>query len=1361
MVHNIRLFPAEATSFTTMGIGSLYEAISCTVSEELNGEYKLEMEYPITGARFKDIKKGMIIVTKPNPHDDPQAFVIVDISITLDSTITINAEHISYNQTKYPVQNLDSRSYMYNQANKVIQQAEMDTIQQYAENGVRIFANTIENLKTWAVDTDILDVDYDSLTESLTGSQYKYRAELYAGQRMVFTDPAITQIVSDLSHLPRYVINNVVTPLINPEWVMEGGVKKGIEFTTPLNSQGKFQNGYLMWNRPTSGGREVDGKTYVKYKYKTMTLSYILNSLSEKLITPDGMVCPFKIQVGWQINVDSDPDINPDVDPDNLLEDMQIKEVQPLTLRNALVSKIAEKYQIEFKFDNFNTIVYGKKGRGRRFSETGYTIRYGKNLIDLEKKIGNSESDEYTKVYPYWYSSRLNAIKTLIDYTDSQGHHTNNSYGLHNFVPIVYEDGLTRPENIYIYDLSSEYNSNLAPSGDQMVEKTEWFIRRNDMNHSKTSYDVSFEDLSRYPEYGETMQKLYDIGIGDEVRVIVPSTGINDIRQCTKAVYNVILGKYTEISLGEPKYGITTAIVNQRIDAKQARIKNTEFSVAMSNAAAGVTTGYKGSAVLLLKNDPITEKDISVNGNPCEIVIASLNNGEKSIRDKDVSMWRWNYAGLSFIDGSSGNGGWNSNSPSDTSIAITNDGYINATRIRTGELIVGVNDPPIMKIVLDPNNPQRESFYLDVKASDNTQLIKVNSETKELILNATSITTGTLRVLDSEGTVRSVIPTVSNGEEQFYIDNNYIKLKNIDATNIVTGTLAVREVRSGGYTAATSAELFDNVTWPAEDHPNTYAKVSNETSITPTGIQNGRWYKSAATFEVVVDLGNYTWEEVGDAPHKYWRMTTQLPDIYTSYATTTVPSLYVYGYKTVAQTAWNSRSDYQCSLLPEGTGKRLVIDNPELRGKTAAYVKSYFTGTKVYYKVVSAAERLTYKWYPNDDYWYWTHFGTTYPNASTGLIDINTRIGSFYISGNALFQGLPGRESRFSENGVFLSTGIAAAYTIGTGVNVRGWCLGIGGKFGVTIEGNLYASNAYIQGRVDADEGYIGGWSIKESGLTALIKDTYSASARYSGLDTTNAEADIEFPLSGAAGSAYIDGNVRFYTGRSENSDYGQVTSLETYVTYAKNNAVISNLAITQDGGLISRKIAILDPTLKSASGGSIRGTYLIFSHKYLTESHIDTSTQRMTGTYAEWTHIIDNVTNTTSDANYKHDITDLTDKYNILFDRLRPVSYKYNNGTSGRDHTGFIAQEVHNAIIAAGLTEKNFAAIITSHEHNDDTGEDIEIMRLRRDEFVALNTWQIQKLKQKVPNPPDEDGVYLLQCSKVNGLETYSWIAM
>ena len=61
------LFSPKSTQFNTNGIGRLSDAISCTVTEERNGIYELELEYPIVGAHASELVNSAIIVPKPAP----------------------------------------------------------------------------------------------------------------------------------------------------------------------------------------------------------------------------------------------------------------------------------------------------------------------------------------------------------------------------------------------------------------------------------------------------------------------------------------------------------------------------------------------------------------------------------------------------------------------------------------------------------------------------------------------------------------------------------------------------------------------------------------------------------------------------------------------------------------------------------------------------------------------------------------------------------------------------------------------------------------------------------------------------------------------------------------------------------------------------------------------------------------------------------------------------------------------------------------------------------------------------------------------------------------------------------------------
>lgn len=104
------------------------------------------------------------------------------------------------------------------------------------------------------------------------------------------------------------------------------------------------------------------------------------------------------------------------------------------------------------------------------------------------------------------------------------------------------------------------------------------------------------------------------------------------------------------------------------------------------------------------------------------------------------------------------------------------------------------------------------------------------------------------------------------------------------------------------------------------------------------------------------------------------------------------------------------------------------------------------------------------------------------------------------------------------------------------------------------------------------------------------------------------------------------------------------------------------------------------------------------------------------------------NSTIQTSDIHEKHEIEELGSRYSTFFDTLKPVSFKMNNGTSGRKHIGFIANEVKASLDSLGIDSKDFAGYC---EWENSEGQ--ISCGLRYEEFIALSICEIQELKKKV----------------------------
>lgn len=105
-----------------------------------------------------------------------------------------------------------------------------------------------------------------------------------------------------------------------------------------------------------------------------------------------------------------------------------------------------------------------------------------------------------------------------------------------------------------------------------------------------------------------------------------------------------------------------------------------------------------------------------------------------------------------------------------------------------------------------------------------------------------------------------------------------------------------------------------------------------------------------------------------------------------------------------------------------------------------------------------------------------------------------------------------------------------------------------------------------------------------------------------------------------------------------------------------------------------------------------------------------------------------------TSDREKKECIVYGLYKLDGLLDKLEPCTCKFKNGTSGRTHATFVAQDVETALGELGLTSMDFAGLIKSprkDENGKETGE--YDYGLRYTEFIPINTWEIQKLKTRV----------------------------
>ena len=214
-----------------------------------------------------------------------------------------------------------------------------------------------------------------------------------------------------------------------------------------------------------------------------------------------------------------------------------INVTQPRSIRSILGNNILKAYNGEFEFDKFMVYHYDKRGTDR-----GFSIRYGKNMTEMEEIEGIE--NVYTAVYPYWEGTNENDETVLVELPEK----TVKVTGVFDF------------NRILTVDLSNEFNS--PPTIQELTDKALAYIEKEKVGTPTVSMTVSFVDLRASDEYSY-YTTLELVKLGDTVSVEFEEMSITGTARCIKTEYNVATNRYDLVELGEAKrtlsMGITTS----------------------------------------------------------------------------------------------------------------------------------------------------------------------------------------------------------------------------------------------------------------------------------------------------------------------------------------------------------------------------------------------------------------------------------------------------------------------------------------------------------------------------------------------------------------------------------------------------------------------------------------------------------------------------------------------------------------------------------------------------------------------------------------------------------------------------------
>ena len=310
-----------------------------------------------------------------------------------------------------------------------------------------------------------------------------------------------------------------------------------------------------------------------------------------------------------------------------------VMEIETPTPCRTILSNILDAYGGEYEFDKYTVKLHSLRG-----FDNGVSIKYGKNLTDLEQD--ENCSNVYTGVLPYWTGNDTTVSGSVV-----------NAPGTYDFTRIL------------PVDFTSDFEEQPSPA--QLNNAATNYISANNIGIPEVNLTVSFVHLNQTEEY-KNLGIFERVELGDTIKVEFAAMGVSSTARCVKTVYNTLLERYDNVELGEVKKGLADTISSQTSSIIDIS-KNSGVSSAVKAAimaASEAITGQKGGSVIL--------HDTRGGNKPNELLF--LDNDDISQAQK---VWRFNLSGFGY----SSNG---YEGPFTT--AITRDGSIVADFITTGSM---------------------------------------------------------------------------------------------------------------------------------------------------------------------------------------------------------------------------------------------------------------------------------------------------------------------------------------------------------------------------------------------------------------------------------------------------------------------------------------------------------------------------------------------------------------------------------------------------------------------------------------------------------------------------------------------------
>ena len=323
----------------------------------------------------------------------------------------------------------------------------------------------------------------------------------------------------------------------------------------------------------------------------------------------------------------------------------------------------------------------------------------------------------------------------------------------------------------------------------------------------------------------------------------------------------------------------------------------------------------------------------------------------------------------------------------------------------------------------------------------------------------------------------------------------------------------------------------------------------------------------------------------------------------------------------------------------------------------------------------------------------------------------NTWTDAIKIHGEDGTDGVDGSDGRPGRDGVDGSDATVTRSAIAEALLAKNDALNLGdGIYSETVDGQpriLLNATAIKAGAINADLIEVAGSKVILNG--SYIKFYDNSDDRYVQINENGIMLQIQ---SEEDDHMVKQGRIIGMTGQDTHGNISDGIAMVNSLDYT-NHYIIATTMGTRMQSTNSKVVAAGDGAAISANGNAIS----IF---------VNTS-----GCHSSHTIAVG------SDRRMKANIDYNYDKYSDFFMALKPASYTYRTMSNDKTHTGFIAQDVEEALKNSGLLPADFAGLsIPSSPDEEFSLEDCSSENsymLAYSEFTSLNTYMIQKLYSRV----------------------------